>query len=207
MKKKLKMSPDEVYGVLPDWVIKSHIKNGRIKINNLSPDWDEDVDQVTIDFHLGRRFLVPTMGRHFVIDTRKGVNGSMYQELNLKEGEPITLRPDQFLIAQTKEEFRLPSDIIGRLEGKSSLARLGIVIHQTSARFDPGWDGPAVLEIRNNSDNDVILYCGDKICALAFERIMYPVENPYVKKNFKKYKRNEIMYSQIHKDNHKNRSW
>jgi len=203
MKIDTKKLPHDIYGVLPDWVIKSYIRKQVIKVKNLVQGWEKDVDQVSIDFHLGNRFMLPAMGRHIVIDTRVGVSKPMYQEFILKNGEPITLRPNQFMIAQTKEEFNLPNDMIGRLEGKSSFARLGVVIHQTSARFDPGWNGPAVLEIRNNSDNDIILYCGDKICALSFERMMLPVENPYIKRNGSKYHRNKIMYSQIHKDSSK----
>lgn len=175
---------DFVYGILPDWVIKDYIKKGIIKIENLVKSWEEDIDPVTVDFHLGSRILVPTMGRHIVIDIRRGVDKSNYEELYLKEGEAITIRPGQFFIAETKEKLTLPNNIVARLEGKSGLARLGIVVHQTSARFDPGWSGPAALELRNNSDNDVIIYCGDKICAFSFEKLMMPVEHAYQKKTY-----------------------
>jgi len=94
----------------------------------------------------------------------------------------------------------LPDDIIGRLEGKSSFARLGIVIHQTSARFDPGWDGTAALELRNNSDNDVVIYCGDKICAFSFERLSFSVEHPWQKKTYRNHG-NKTLQSSINEDN------
>jgi len=191
---------ESVKGTLPDWAIKEYIRSGEIKIGNLSRDWEKDVDQVSMDFHLGKRILIPVMGRHIVIDIRLGVNKSMYEELNLKVGDPITIRPGQFFIGETLEILTLPADIVGRLEGKSSLARLGIVIHQTSARFDPGWDGPAALELRNNSDNDVVIYCGDKICAFAFERLSLPVENPWRKKTYRN-NGNKTLHSMINKDN------
>jgi len=191
---------DFVHGTLPDWVIKDYIKAGVIGIKNLVPDWERDIDQVSMDFHLGHRILIPTMGRHIVIDIRKGVDASMYEEINLKIGEPITIRPGQFFIGETMEILTLPANIIGRLEGKSSLARLGIVIHQTSARFDPGWDGPAALELRNNSDNDVILYSGDKICAFSFEKLDVPVEKPWQKKTYRN-NGNKTLRSMINKDN------
>jgi len=193
---------ESIRGTLPDWAIKQYIKEGRIKIKNLSPNWEKDVDQVSIDFHLGHRILMPIMGRHVVIDIRKGVNSSMYEEIFLKAGEPFTIRPGQFFITETMEVLTLPNDIIGRLEGKSSFARLGVVVHQTSARFDPGWEGPAVLELKNNSDNDVVIYCGDKICAFAFERLSTPVENLY-HRTTPRYHSNKVLHSMIHKDNNK----
>lgn len=191
---------DFVHGTLPDWIIKDYVKTGVIGIKNLVADWEKDVDQVSMDFHLGHRILIPTMGRHVVIDIRKGVDKSMYEEVLLKKGGPITIRPGQFFIGETMEVLTLPNNIIGRLEGKSSFARLGIVIHQTSARFDPGWDGPAALELRNNSDNDVILYCGDKICAFAFEKLDVPVEKVWKKRTYRN-NGNTTLHSMINKDN------
>jgi len=189
-----------VFGTLPDWAIKEYIRLGKIKIGNLSKTWEKDIDQVSMDFHLGKRILIPTMGRHIVIDIRRGVSKEMYEEINLKIGDPITIRPGQFFIAETLESLTLPSDIVGRLEGKSSFARLGIVIHQTSARFDPGWDGTAALELRNNSDNDVVIYCGDKICGFSFERLSFPVEHPWQKNTYRNHG-NKTLQSSIHEDN------
>lgn len=189
-----------VHGTLPDWIIKDYIKKGIIGIKNLVDDWEKDVDQVSMDFHLGHRVLIPTMGRHIVIDIRKGVDSSMYEEVILKTGDPITIRPGQFFIGETMEVLTLPNNIIGRLEGKSSFARLGIVIHQTSARFDPGWDGPAALELRNNSDNDVVIYCGGKICAFAFEKLDVPVEKVWMKRTYRN-NGNKTLHSMINKDN------
>jgi len=194
-----------VRGTLPDWAIKEYIQSGEIKIGNLSKDWEKDIDQVSMDFHLGKRILIPTMGRHVVIDIRKGVNPSMYEKIELKVGDPITIRPGQFFIGETLESLTLPDFIIGRLEGKSSFARLGIVIHQTSARFDPGWSGPAALELKNNSDNDVIIYCGDKICAFSFEKLSAPVENTY-SRTTPRYHGNKTLHSQINNDNQKTSS-
>ncbi len=189
-----------IHGTLPDWIIRDYIKKGILGIKNLVPDWEKDVDQVSMDFHLGHRILIPTMGRHIVIDIRKGVDKSMYEEVHLKTGDPITIRPGQFFIGETMEVLTLPNNIIGRLEGKSSFARLGIVIHQTSARFDPGWDGPAALELRNNSDNDVVIYCGDKICAFAFEKLDVPVEKVWMKRTYRN-NGNKTLHSMINKDN------
>ena len=145
MKTNKKKTTPNIYGTLPDFVLKDFIKRKIIKIKNLSKNWQSDLDQVSIDMHLGKRIMIPTMGRHIVIDTKVGVNKEMYELLVLNYGDSFILRPGQFVIAETAEDITLPDDIIGRLEGKSSLARLGVVIHQTSARFDPGWSGPAAL--------------------------------------------------------------
>ncbi len=189
-----------ITGTLPDWAIKELIQKKIIKIKNISDNWEKDLDQVSIDFHLGHRVLMPTMGRHVVIDIRRGVTEKNYEKIYLQLGESFVIRPGQFFIGETLEDFTLPADIIGRLEGKSSLARLGIVIHQTSARFDPGWSGTAALELRNNSDNDVVLYCGDKICAFAFEKLSAPVANPWHKKTYRNHG-NKTLHSRINEDN------
>jgi dCTP deaminase len=200
MTQKVEKSSNEIYGTLPDWVIRDYIKRGVIKVKNLSKNWEKDLDQVSIDFHLGHRVLMPSMGRHVVIDIRHGVTEKNYEKINLKDGESFIIRPGQFFIGETLEDFTLPADIIGRLEGKSSLARLGIVIHQTSARFDPGWSGTAALELRNNSDNDVVIYCGDKICAFAFERLQAPVAKPWQKTTYRN-NGNKTLHSRINEDN------
>jgi dCTP deaminase len=193
-------SLQSITGTLPDWAIKELIKRKVIKIKNISDNWEKDVDQVSIDFHLGHRVLMPTMGRHVVIDIRRGVTEKNYEKIYLKVGDSFTIRPGQFFIGETLEDFTLPADIIGRLEGKSSFARLGIVIHQTSARFDPGWSGTAALELRNNSDNDVVIYCGDKICAFAFEKLAAPVAHPWQKKTYRN-NGNKTLHSRINEDN------
>src|SRR3989338_4589894 len=118
MKNTPKTTYSEFCGTLPDFMVREYIKKGKIKIKNLSKDWEKDIDQVTIDFHLGKRLLIPTMGRHIVIDTKVGVNSKHYVSLFLKSGESFIIRPGQFIIAETMEDMTLPANIIARLEGK-----------------------------------------------------------------------------------------
>ena len=100
--------------------------------------------------------------------------------INLSDGDPFILEPGAFAIASTCEVLKLPDNIIGRLEGKSSLARLGILVHSTAARFDPGWDGAPVLELGNLGPKPAILYCGMAICAFTFEKLAFPVRRSYI---------------------------
>src|SRR3989344_5186314 len=127
-------------GTLPDWSIKQHIKNGAIKIDPLPENWEELVDEVTIDFHLGdqlREFTTDGLNTIDLKHTGREEMESMMRKITLKPGQPFILTENDFVIATTKEKLTLPDNIIGHLHGKSSLARLGIVVHSTAARFDP----------------------------------------------------------------------
>ena len=177
--KKARPPLEEIYGTLPDWVIKEYIKKGTIKINPLPKDWEKDLGTVTIDFRLGLTLLVPKRADHLYVDTRVGVDEALYDIIRLQEGQAHIMAPQQFIIAPTLEELELPDDFLARLEGRSSLARLGIVVHLSSGRFDPGWKGRPVLELKNNGFLPVIIYGGDPVCAFSFERLMTPVERPY----------------------------
>lgn len=97
------------------------------------------------------------------------------------------MRPGEFCLATTVENLKLSDDLLGRLEGRSSLGRIGIIVHSTAARFDPGWDGTPVLELGNIGVLPVALYPGMKICSFTFEELTSPSENPYIKRKNAKY--------------------
>lgn len=166
-------------GILPDWIIEKYIREGVIKISPLSKNWQDAIDQVSLDFHLGGNVKLFKRGSYEFVDTRKGLPDDAMEEVTLSDGDPFVLEPRAFAIATTREILKLPSDILGRLEGKSSLARLGILVHSTAARFDPGWNGAPVLELGNLGPKPAILYCGMPICAFTFEKIAAPVKMPY----------------------------
>jgi len=86
------------------------------------------------------------------------------------------------------ESIRIPDNLLGRLEGRSSLGRLGIVVHSTASVFDPGWDGQCVLELGNLGRMPVALYPEMRICAMTFEQLTSPSQNPYTKKKNAKYR-------------------
>lgn len=173
----------DILGTLPDWVLKEHIKKGIIKIDPKPADWEELVDEVTIDFHLGSKLRVFTDEGLNTIDTRYATKEdmeSMMRLVELKPGQPFILTEHDFVIATTKERLTLPDNIVGHLHGKSSLARLGVVVHSTAARFDPGWDGHPVLEFGTFlKGKKLVIYEGSPICAFSFEKLAAPVERSY----------------------------
>lgn len=178
-----KSSGENMIGTLPDWVIKEYIKKGIIKIDPLPKDWETAVDEVTIDFHLGKSLRVFTDEGLNTIDTRfatKEDMEGMMRLVELKPGQPFILTEHDFVIATTKERLTLPDNIVGHLHGKSSLARLGVVVHSTAARFDPGWDGHPVLEFGTFlKGKKLVIYEGSPICAFSFEKLAASVKRSY----------------------------
>lgn len=177
--RKSKPQSNNVHGILPDHIIADYIQKGIITISPMSKNWRENIDQVSMDFHLGGNIKLFKGGTYRFIDTRRGLPDDAMEEINLKDGDPFILEPGAFAIASTAELLKLPNDILGRLEGKSSLARLGILVHSTAARFDPGWNGAPVLELGNLGPKPAILYCGMPICAFTFEKLAAPVAMKY----------------------------
>lgn len=173
-----------IYGPLPDWAIAAAIQEGIINIDPLPTTQDIKTGPLTIDFHMGSKLLVPRIDIEADIDPRQGVNKDEYEEIELQDGEFYRLLPNQYICAETLETLTLPDNIKGVLDGRSSYARLGIVVHLTAGRFDPGWGQPIprhpILELHNaNERRAVRLYKGAAVCAFGFERLMAPVENTY----------------------------
>lgn len=170
-------------GKLPDWAIKELIKDGTIKINPLPENWEEMVSSVTIDFHLGSPIRFFREDGNDTIDskysTREDIENMMIL-VDLKPGQPIVLEHGKTIIAPMEEELDLPDNILGKMEGKTTLARISVVPFMGADRFDPGWLGHPVAEIGTFLTNKkVILYGGMSICAFSFEKLAWAVENPY----------------------------
>ena len=92
---------------------------------------------------------------------------------------PMILHPGEFLLGSTTERIMLPDDLVGRLDGKSSLGRLGLVIHSTAGFIDAGWDGHITLELSNVANLPITLYTGMKIGQISFFQMTTPADNPY----------------------------
>jgi dCTP deaminase len=186
-----KQTATELIGLLPDWAIREHLENKILKINPLPDNWKKKIDPVSIDFRLGKYVRVFTNDGLGTIDTKyttKEEMEKMMPLIELKDGQPLVLTKGKFVIATTLEKLTLPLNIVGHLHGKSSLARLGVLVHSTAARFDPGWDGYPVLEIGTILDNkEIILYQGAPICAFSFEQMQSSTENSYLDKSARKY--------------------
>lgn len=173
-------------GILPDYILKEYISKGIIKIDPLPEDWESLVSEVTVDFHMGYTLRIFKTDGRDVIDTKFSTREeleSMMETITLKPGQPFVLTSEDFVIASTLERLTLPPDIVGHLHGKSSLARIGVVVHSTAARFDPGWDGNPVLEFGTFlTGKKILLYPGQPICAFSFEKLAAPVERAYMNK-------------------------
>ena len=173
--------------VLSDSDIKTALSTKRIHITP-KPDLKTQLGSCSIDLRLGKKFRVFNYSKvPFIDPNNPKTTAEMMSEIRVKDKEPFILQPGDFVLATTMESFTLPSDLLARLEGRSSLGRLGIVVHSTASVFDPGWNGVAVLELGNLGRMPVALYPGMRICALTFEELKHPSKVPYNKKKAAKY--------------------
>ncbi len=172
--------------VLSDVDIKRYIEQGKIIVTPALPP--EQFGSCSVDFRLGNEFNVFEHSRHAFIDLKAkiGLDGLM-RPVIVEPGEPFILQPREFVLAITEETLELDVDVLGRLEGRSSLGRIGIIVHGTAGLFDPGWSGKATLELSNLSRMPVALYPGMRICSFTFEQLSSPVSVPYRKKLNNKY--------------------
>jgi dCTP deaminase len=172
--------------VLSDVDIRGYIAEGKIRITPALPE--EQFGSCSVDFRLGNEFNVFEHSRHAFIDLRekKGIEDLM-KPVMVGNGEAFILQPREFVLAITEESLELGDDVLGRLEGRSSLGRIGIIVHGTAGLFDPGWRGKATLELSNLGRMPVALYPGMRICSFTFEQLSSPSSVPYYKKASNKY--------------------
>lgn len=177
--------------ILSDRDIKRYLKEGKIKIEP-EPDFDKQLGPCSLDLHLGSIFKIFKPTQYPYLDLRRKTDFENFmEEIIVGKGDPFILQPKDFVLAITEERFVLPDDLMARLDGRSSLGRLGLVVHSTAARFDPGWDGKAVMELGNLGICPVILYSGMRICALTFETLSSPCEISYGQNKKHKYGKQE----------------
>lgn len=174
--------------ILSDQDIKKYIQGGKIQVYP-APNFEEQLGPCSLDLHLGNTFKVFRQSQYPYIDLKRKIDlEEVMEEIQVSEdGAPFIMQPKDFVLAVTKESFTLPNDLMGRLDGRSSLGRLGLVVHSTAARFDPGWSGKALMELGNLGVMPVVLYSGMRICALTFETLSSPSQNPYGSKTTHKY--------------------
>jgi len=173
--------------ILSDRDIRKALESGRIAIDPM-PDLSAQLGSVSIDFRLGTTFMVFEHSRHSYIDPRRPQSiGEAMRTIEVAGDEPFIMQPGDFALASTIECLTLPDDLLGRLEGRSSIARLGITVHSTAAVFEPGWFGTATMELSNLGRMAVALYPGMRICAFSFEEVSSPVSVPYRAKVGNKY--------------------
>ena len=163
--------------VLSDRSIRREIEDGRIVID----PYDEALVQPSsVDVRVDAAFRVFHNSRYPYIDVRQPMDD--LTELVVKEGdEPFILHPGEFVLGQTLERVTLPHDLVARLEGKSSLGRLGLLIHSTAGFVDSGFSGNLTLELSNVANLPITIYYGMPIGQISFMRMDQPVEKPYGK--------------------------
>jgi dCTP deaminase len=172
--------------LLSDKDIKQALSQKRIVIDPI-PDFDEALSACAIDLRLNYEFEVFEYTKLPYFDPRREPTEAFTKKITLKDGDFFVLQPGEFALASTLEWLELPDDLAGRLEGRSSLGRLGIVVHSTAALIHPGMRGNIVLELGNHSRMPVALYPGTRVCSVSFEQLTQPAQNPYHKQKNAKY--------------------
>jgi dCTP deaminase len=161
--------------VLSDGTIRRLVSDGRIAID----PWDEALVQpASVDVRLGASFRVFHNHRVTAIDLRDPPR-NLTEEVVIPEGEPFAIHPGEFVLGSTLEYVELPDDIVARIEGKSSLGRLGLIVHATAGFVDPGFRGTLTLEITNLTRVPIKLYAGLPIAQLSFMALDRAAERPY----------------------------
>jgi len=178
---------------LSDVEIIKYLEQQKIVISP-APD-SESISGVTVDVRLGNKFRVFEGHNAPFIDisgpkedVQEALNSVMSDEIVLEGDQPFILHPGELALAMTLESVTLPADIVGWLDGRSSLARLGLMVHVTAHRIDPGWSGNIVLEFINAGKLPLALRAGMPIGALNFELLSSPAQKPYNKRANAKYK-------------------
>ena len=161
--------------VLSDHTIKEEIARGRIIVEPLG---EGCIQPASVDVHLDRELLVFRNSRRPFIDVREE-QSDLTEMMEIEGDTPFMLHPGEFVLASTVEHIELPGDLVARLEGKSSLGRIGLLIHSTAGYVDPGWKGHLTLELSNVSNLPVTLYYAMKIGQISYLRLTSPADNLY----------------------------
>jgi dCTP deaminase len=177
--------------IFSDRDIKRLIEENEIRVDP-APDLNLQLGSCSLDLRLSNEFSLFEYNRTPYIDVRDPQQVQhVTKVVTVEEGDFFVLHPRTFALAVTIERLELPDDIVARLEGRSSLGRLGIVVHATASIIDPGWRGRIVLELANHGLMPVALYPGMRVCSVTFEPLSTPVDMPYWKKARAKYAEQE----------------
>lgn len=161
--------------ILSDHTIREEIEAGRIVVD---PYDDSCIQPSSVDLQIDRYFRVfrnHTMG---YIDVKQNLE-ELTELLEAHDEDPFILHPGEFVLGSTLQRVKLPDDLVARLEGKSSLGRLGLLIHSTAGFVDAGWDGQLTLELSNVANLPITLYPGMKIGQISFIRMTTAADRPY----------------------------
>ncbi len=164
--------------ILSDKTIKEYLKEGKITIEPLEDE--KQIQPSSVDMRLGNEFKVFKVIRKPYIDPKDPEDIASYMESTVVEpGEAFIIHPNEFALATTDEYVKVPDDLVARVEGRSSMGRLGVTMHVTAGFIDPGFEGKITLEISNIGAMPVALYPGQRVCQIVFETMTTPSEIPY----------------------------
>lgn len=161
--------------VLSDRAIRRLIEEGRIGIDPYDPVL---MQPSSLDVRVDRLFRVFRNSRYPFIDVKQPQE-DLTELVEVAGDEAFILHPGEFVLGSTLERVTLPDDLVARLEGKSSLGRLGLLIHSTAGFIDPGWDGHVTLELSNVANLPITIYPEMKIGQLSFVQLSEAAETPY----------------------------
>ena len=161
--------------VLSDHTIKQMLEEGRIVVDPLG---ENCIQPASIDVHLDRQILVFRNSRRPYIDVREDMS-DLTELVTIDDDRAFMLHPGEFVLGSTLEYIELPDDLVARLEGKSSLGRVGLLIHSTAGYVDPGWKGHLTLELSNVANLPITLYQGMKIGQISYAQLSSPADRPY----------------------------
>jgi dCTP deaminase len=170
---------------LSDVDIRNYLDEGRLVVDPLVP---EHIGPISIDLSLDGRFLFFKHSQLTLINVRERTlkeelrEADLMDEIDVGADGRFILQPGQFALGSTVERVALPADLAGWLDGRSSLARVGLMVHATAHTLEPGWDGAITLEFFNAGNVALALYPGVRICAVSFEKLTTPVERNYAAK-------------------------
>jgi dCTP deaminase len=161
--------------VLSDHTIRDALKSGRIGIEPLD---EGAIQPASVDVRLDSTFRIFRVTSRPYVDVQQPMD-DLTELVEIAPEEPFVIQPGSFCLGSTVETITLPDDIVARVDGKSSLGRLGLLVHATAGYVDPGWTGKLTLELSNQSQMPIALYYGMRIAQISFLEMTTPVDRPY----------------------------
>ncbi len=179
--------------ILSDRDILARIEKGDIVLSSADNIHMSNVNASSLDMRLGNGFKIYNHSKQAVLDpldptTFEGVTSLV----EVADGDPFIVQPGEFVLGVTMEKVKIANNLVARVEGRSSLGRLGIIVHSTAGFIDAGFEGTITLEITNINRMPVALYPGMRVCQLAFEDMSSEALVPYSKKKTSKYQGQEL---------------
>jgi len=174
--------------ILSDTDINKKIASGDIVVQSADGQHTTNVNASSLDMRLGGFFKIYNHSKQAVLDPLdKESFNNITTLVEVKPGDAFIIQPGEFVLGVTMEKIKIADDLVARVEGRSSLGRLGIIVHSTAGFIDAGFEGTITLEITNINRMPVALYPGMRVCQLAFEMMSSKADVPYSKKKTSKY--------------------